>query len=214
MNRADIDAVLEKTPRARFDHRKNYGIGINDSTFQVTTYVDGHKISHRAYSTWMGILQRCYSAEFKKSHPTYEGCRVCDEWLSFSNFLEWWRKNFVEGYEIDKDILIPGNKIYSPMSCIYVPRFINVFVTDCERRGNKYPIGVTYWAPRKKFRARTWINGKLITIGLYKTVEEAHDAWFKKKIEIASSFKSVCDEVNSSLFDHLINKIHSMKREV
>lgn len=214
MNRADVDAVLEKTPRARFDHRKNYGIGINDSTFQVSTLINGHKVSHRAYAAWTGILQRCYSEKFQKDHPTYSGCEVYEGWLYFSNFLPWWRENFNEGCEIDKDILVPGNKIYSPDTCIYVPRFINCFVTDCERRGNKYPIGVTYWEPRKKFRARTWVNGKLVTIGLYKTVEEAHEAWFKKKIEIAFSFKSACDEVNIELFDRLINKIHSMKHEV
>lgn len=214
MNPSETDAALEKTLRIRFDNRKVYANGINDSPFQVTMWLSNRKIQHRAYSTWKGILQRCYSEKSHVLHPTYKGCEICEEWIYFSNFFKWWKENFVEGYEIDKDILVPGNKIYSPETCIYIPRFINVFVTDCEKRGNKFPIGVTYWKPRKKFRARTWEKNKLITIGLYKTIEEAHDAWFKKKIEIAWSFKDTCDSIDEKLFKHLLMKINSMKSEV
>lgn len=73
-----------------------------------------------AYQCWKGILERCYSPEYHKKQPTYVGCSVCNDWLNFQNFATWYEDNYVEGYQIDKDIRVEGNKVYGPEYCQFV----------------------------------------------------------------------------------------------
>lgn len=79
------------------------------------------------------MLNRCCSGKLHKRESTYINCKVCDEWLNFQNFSEWFKNNYyeVEGQrmELDKDILNKGNKIYSPNTCIFVPHNINNLFT-------------------------------------------------------------------------------------
>lgn len=56
---------------------------------------------------------------------------VCDEWMedeqSFYRWLESESYPCIAGtYELDKDILIPGNKLYSPNTCCLVPKEVNL----------------------------------------------------------------------------------------
>ena len=52
--------------------------------------------------------------------PTYIGCTVCIEWNNFQNFAGWFNENYIEGYDLDKDIKVNGNKVYSPVTCLIV----------------------------------------------------------------------------------------------
>ena len=83
----------------------------------------------KCYDTWKSMLERCYDPKYHEKEPTYIDCKVCDEWLCFQNFAEWFYDNYyeVEGERmaLDKDILNKGNKIYSPNNCIFVPQIIN-----------------------------------------------------------------------------------------
>lgn len=72
------------------------------------------------YTRWTHMLRRCYDQKTKQSMPTYDGCYVCDEWHNFQNYADWCDKNYIAGYQLDKDILIEGNKIYSPETCKFV----------------------------------------------------------------------------------------------
>ena len=83
----------------------------------------------KSYKTWVDMLHRCYD----KLYKTYTDCSVCSEWLCYANFEKWFNENY---YEIpnekmclDKDILIKGNRIYSPNTCIFVPNNINILFT-------------------------------------------------------------------------------------
>lgn len=71
------------------------------------------------------MLARCYSGYTLKSNPAYAGCAVCEEWLTFSKFKDWFEKNYRIGTQLDKDIIVPGNKVYSPDTCCFVPQEIN-----------------------------------------------------------------------------------------
>lgn len=74
----------------------------------------------KAYEAWINMLQRCYSPIYHARQPTYKDCEVCLEWHNFQNFAKWFDVNYVEGYQLDKDIKVLGNKIYAPQFCEYV----------------------------------------------------------------------------------------------
>lgn len=103
---------------------KVFGVGVNDCYEFIRT---GDKI-RSSYQSWVNMLQRCYSIAWHKRHPTYIGCQVCDEWLYYSNFKRWSDENYRDGYELDKDILAKKAKLYSPVTCVFVPHYINSLV--------------------------------------------------------------------------------------
>ncbi len=96
-----------------------HGVGF----FGVGNYVAFNtkaKRSTKQYKAWIGMLERCYSDKLHARCPTYIGCSVCHEWHNFQAFAEWFDKHYIEGFHLDKDIKIEGNKVYSPETCIFV----------------------------------------------------------------------------------------------
>ena len=130
------------------------------------------------------MLKRCFDNKYKDRYPTYKDVTCCDRWLCFANFLEdleilkqehnW---NVDEKLQLDKDILNKGNKIYSLENCVLVPDWINLLFTKNDAKRGEYPIGVCYNKQCKKYQAFCNINGKLIGLGLYNTIEEAFNAY-------------------------------------
>ena len=167
-------------------NKKVYGVGINDADYNE--YVDGKTVSRCTfYVTWVDMLKRCYSEKYHLKHPTYKGCVVCDEWLTFSNFKAWMEQQDYEGKQLDKDLLKEGNKVYCPEYCIFVDRKVNVFVIDRGAARGKYMIGV-YWdkhASKFKSQCSNPSTGKTEHIGLFTTELEAHLAWKRRKHELA-----------------------------
>lgn len=112
---------------------------------------DGKKT--KAYLYWHDMLKRCYDPYELNRRMDYIDVYICEEWLNFQNFAEWFYKNYyeIEGQkmQLDKDILCKGNKIYSPNNCIFVPMRINqLFIKQKNHRGI-YPIGVKFSKKRK-----------------------------------------------------------------
>ena len=147
-----------------------YGVGIND--FNNNVSVNGHYI--KSYYHWKSMLQRCYDKKSHKARPTYIGCSVCNEWLSFSVFKEWFDKNYVEDYHLDKDILFKGNNIYSPETCCFVPQRINSLFVKRDASRGKYPIGVYYDNIRKNFKSFVKYCSKTKYIGSFDSQYEAY----------------------------------------
>lgn len=99
------------------------------------------------------MLERCYSDRLKKVRPSYVGCEVSDNWIYFSNFREWMITQDWEGNDLDKDIITPGNKLYSIDTCAFVTPTTNCFVTDDAAKRGKFLIGTYFNKPAKKFIA-------------------------------------------------------------
>ena len=78
----------------------------------------------RHYSVWRNILKRCYT-HYKCHQSSYEGCSIVPEWLIYSTFKKWFDANYISDYQLDKDLLVKGNKVYSPETCCFVPQEIN-----------------------------------------------------------------------------------------
>jgi len=74
----------------------------------------------KQYQSWQSMLHRCYCPIYQKRAPTYKGCSVDKGWHDFQSFAKWFDENHIKGYQLDKDIKIKGNKIYSPKTCCFV----------------------------------------------------------------------------------------------
>jgi hypothetical protein len=122
-------------------HTKNklvQGVGINDCGDSVK--INGQHI--QSYRCWVHMIQRCYNQKRLSKYPTYVECTVASEWLYFSNFKKWHDANYREGFDLDKDILFEGNKVYSANTCRFVPHYINLLLTT-RRVINNLPIGIS-----------------------------------------------------------------------
>ena len=169
------------------------GVGIVD-----VEYVCGNE---RVFHIWREMITRCYNADYWKKRPTYEHCYVCDEWKRYSNYLKWYNEHYVEGFEVDKDLLsfAIGYKTYSPNTCCFLPTEINsVLSTKSLKRD--MPVGVHI------------VSGCITAscgqdyLGSFKTLEDARIAYLKEKkkriTELANKWK---DKIESRAYDALIN---------
>ena len=135
-----------------------------------------------AYKKWHGILDRCYSKYHQEKYPTYKGVTVCEQWLNFQNFAQWFEKNhnpeIMEHWHLDKDIICKECKTYSPETCAFVPADVNnLFIKNDIKRG-VYPISVR---KTKSQRFTSRLNSK--HLGTFDTPEEAFQAYKVAKEE-------------------------------
>ena len=121
-----------------------------DKTVYDVGYIGVGKYNNKdypkIYRTWSDMLKRCYDPYYINKHLTYIDAYVCDEWHNFQNFAKWYEENYYEcnneRMNLDKDILIKGNKIYSPETCIFVTEKINKLFIKSDLTRGKYPLGV------------------------------------------------------------------------
>ena len=179
-------------PKIRKRNKLVYGAGINDADYvtERNEKIDGKWVvvwRCPFYRTWANVLLRCYSEVEHRRKPTYRGCSMCDEWLIFSNFKRWMEQQDWEGKQLDKDLLVEGNKVYSPETCIFVDQMVNKFVTDRANGRGEYMIGVSLDKTTGKFQSRCGnpFTGKREHLGYFINELEAHLAWKSRKHEIA-----------------------------
>ena len=164
-----------------------HGVGVNDANYVVNPMVNGKKIHCPFYKAWTNMLRRCYDANLHSKYPTYKGCSVTEEWYSFSEFKSWMEQQDWKDKHLDKDVLIEGNKLYSQSACAFVSAGLNNFLTSNTSDRGQWPIGVSCHKRDKSFRAKCQnpFNGKCEHLGCFDTPEEAHEAWRKRKHELA-----------------------------
>ena len=165
---------LDKVPQ--YGQRKLVcGVGVFDAPYAKTR----DELTRKAYRDWNNMLQRCYGKSNFPSKPAYKECVVCEEWHSFLKFREWFDENYIEGCFLDKDVLIKGNKIYSPNTCSYIPSFINTLLLNCRSARGKYPIGAQ--KHKHGFCVKLYKQGEPHYIGFYKNEKDAFLAYKKAK---------------------------------
>lgn len=153
-----IDSSFTSTSRLRTSELV-HGVGVVD--IQITEDCKG------AYETWRHMLRRSYAAEYKNRKASYEKCLVSDEWLTFSEFLKFYQQHNKLGFQLDKDILVEGNKLYSKETCCFVPTTINGIIV------NLNGAGVYFEKSKQKYRATISIKGVKKNLGNYNSFEEA-----------------------------------------
>ena len=142
----------------------------------------------KEYNAWTNMLNRCYSVEFQNKNQAYIGCSVSEEWLLFESYYEWlhsqpnydkWSGD--EKWCVDKDILLKGNKMYSPKTCCLVPDYVNtLFVKKDASRGN-LPIGVCIHKDGFQACCSNPLLNKYVYLGIYDSSERAFQAYKKYK---------------------------------
>lgn len=157
-----------------------YGVGFN-SGGKYKSKTNGKPT--KSYQAWYNILERCYNPKFHLMHPTYIGCVIADEWRDYQDFAEWFEGHEYSGlgYQLDKDLLIPNNKIYSSNTCRFVPRELNTLLTDRSLNRGALPQGVTLFKESGKYLADIRINGKKKHLGLFVHLQDACDAYILAK---------------------------------
>jgi hypothetical protein len=164
-------------------------------------YINGFR--NIIYDVWHDMLRRCYDDKSILYNPTYGDCYVCDEWLNFQNFADWYELNYYdcdETLHLDKDILFKGNKIYSPETCVFVPARINSLFTKRQNDRGALPIGLSYYGSKNKIRVRCQDKECLnINIGVFDNITDAFQAYkdFKENVikEVADEYQSIIPNI-------------------
>lgn len=161
-----------------------------------------------AYVVWGNMLQRCYYEKSLLRNPTYIGIKVCNKWLNFQVFADWFENsNYRDVWSLDKDILKKGNKLYCPEYCSFVPPQINSLLTGCNASRGEYPIGVSYSVRDCVYTATCNDgHGEFVWLGRYATPDEAFVVYkhYKEKIikEVANEY---IDDLDPRVYDALVN---------
>lgn len=189
-----------------------YGVGFLGKEQRDFVLGERHEM---AMDAWRHILRRCYCPKFQANHPAYVGCSVDKRWHNFSAFEEWVlpQRQFdliddnkvSSRWNIDKDILLKDNKVYSPETCCLVPQEVNSLLSAPNTKGklSELPIGVHNAYTQKmgiiKYSSKVSLgNRNSKHLGTYDTVEEAFLAYKKAKEayikEVAEKWKGKIDD--------------------
>lgn len=182
-----------------------YGVGFNSKTKYK---VSENRVSTGAYRAWCDMMKRCYDSKYQENKPTYIGCTIAEEWHDFQVFAEWYYSHEYNnsGYQLDKDLLIPSNKVYSPNACSFVPRELNMLLVDCGNARGKYPQGVYFQKASGKFMAAMRAGTERKYLGLFKCPNEAHEV-YKNTKEAHVKVKALewQDRIADNVFQSLMN---------
>lgn len=167
----------------------------------VSTYYQGKVQCYtKSWSLWTGINKRCLIGGYTQSNqPSYIGCT--NEFENFQYFAEWCQSQIgycFKGYQLDKDVLIKGNKIYSPDTCVFIPQELNSLLNKRQNDRGCLPIGVTFEKDRGTFSAqintgtaRKRIRGFTDPISAYECYKQHKEARIK---EMAQKYKNYIDQ--------------------
>lgn len=186
--------------------RPIYGVGINDVSFITSCKLNGKKFSHPAYVAWKNILTRAFDHSYISKFPTYHNVTVCAEWMVFSSFLVWWKQNYKTGWQLDKDLIQLGNRVYSPSTCVYIPSWINSFTLSGKKNLSTGKVGACYCKKRGKFTSTYShpLSGQKIRTGYFNSEYEARYYWLKQKANLAFELKQLMDDIDDRIYKNVL----------
>ena len=171
------------------------GFGVNDSDYQLHRFELADGKYKRVwicpfYQAWRDLITRAYSPGFHARRPTYKGCSVSESWRLFSDFKAWMERQPWEGMSLDKDLLVAGNKVYGPESCVFISKALNNFLGGCARSRGQFLIGVSWHIRTGSFRADCMnpFTGHQESLGHFDSEVLAHAAWLSRKHQHACRY--------------------------
>ena len=194
---------------------KNFIKGAIKSHFSPTVYnwgiigtesiTDENGVILKSYKVWNSMIGRCYGKVYHKRNPNYIGCEVCDEWKFFNNFKKWFDENYYtldnEDVQLDKDLICNNlgmnNKLYSPNTCLFIPKSINVKLTNLNKK-NKFSI-----LPNGKFRIKAKNKSRK---EVYDTYDEALTSYKEDRLLfIRKSLECYKDKIPFNVYNEIYN---------
>lgn len=189
-----------------------YGVGVKGMKYPAKKDKK-HLIE---YKVWASMLMRCYSKSAVVRKPCYDDCTVSDNFKSYTFFYEWCHEQAGFGnkdengrvWQLDKDLLIKRNKVYSEDTCLFIPKEINTVLLARER--DRSPTGIGNFYDGSAYVVQCSTKGKQRVLGRFKTQQEALMAyktfkeWYIKTI--AEKWKGIVDDrVYQTLINYEVN---------
>lgn len=171
------------------------------------------------YNHWRAMIERVHIKN-DNFHRTYSDVTIYENWYNYQIFSKWSEQNYYEipnmKMQLDKDILIKGNRIYSPETCVFVPYIINALLLKSDKMRGNLPIGV-YWHERdQEYRSQCSFvdyNGKRKNkwLGGYSNPEDAFIAY---KIFKELYIKEVADKYKEYIPKNLYKALYKYEVEI
>lgn len=159
--------------------RYTYGVGyIGQGPYKTTE--NGKPL--KRFKCWQSMFERVYGG--RETSPSYADVKVNLVWHCYQVFAEWFDNNYVEGWQLDKDIRIKGSREYGPESCCFVPREINNKSAFKISTQNKYNLGVYYCSRDDLYLS---MESKIQTKSL-------KDAILNQKVAMEAKFKGLYEK--------------------
>lgn len=191
------------------------GIGFNSRHYP--SRIDGKNV--KEYNLWQGMLHRC-TKEYWLEWSAYDGVTCSDDFKDYTFFYEWCNKQVGFGnadengksWQLDKDLLVKGNKIYNEDVCVFVPQRINNLLLKSDACRGELQVGVHRLAKGRGYIAKCNIGtGTQKYLGYFKTPQEAFQAYktFKEALikEVANEYKEQLDyRVYEALMNYEVNE--------
>lgn len=187
----------------------NYKTLYNVGYIGIGKYHSTDKINPKGtlpYQTWRGMFERCYDSKRHINAPTYKSCKVDPYFHNFQNFAQWYDENLWSNdcTVLDKDLLVKGNKIYSPNTCSLVDRRLNNMLFSFTKNKG-IPIGVSYNKKGNVYEVQCdgeyicRTNNPIKGFYIYKKQKE------KNIKQVANEYKSKYPNFPEQLYQALIN---------
>ena len=178
-----------------------YGVGfIGEGKYK--TKIDGKTTLQ--YQVWKNMITRCYSKKYQENQPTYKGVEVCKEWHNYQIFSEWFDENYIDGFCLDKDLLSKEKKIYSPLTCIFIPSSLNNFIANNRRTNTSGCTGVYFVKSIKKWKASIKIGENQKLLGHFDSMKSASTAYKTARAALANEWR---ESMSSFLPEYALRNI-------
>ncbi len=149
------------------------------------------ELAHKYYRN----MNRRTKPHWNYNKPTYQDCSISEDFSYFHLFYEWCviQVGFgLEDYQLDKDILVKGNKEYTSTLCVFVPPVINNFILFKENTNRKYMFGVM--KAGNSYRGNISKFGATIKSKSFSSEMEAHQWYIQQKNLYA---KEIADKIKA-----------------
>lgn len=219
-NYDDIDVMFDDGYINKHKSFQNFKVGqIKNnnypSVFGIGILGDKYKCKEngkylKEYQMWANMLNRCYL----KTNKHYVDCEVDENFKHYEYFYEWcnsqenW-KNIKEQNRIalDKDILVKGNRIYSPDTCCIVPHNVNCIFMKHKNQKHNCPSGVTFSPKDNMYYSSCTLYGKVERNYFHNMTDAFY--WYKSKKEAAikkmAEIEYLNGNINKKCYDAMIN---------
>lgn len=174
-------------------------------------------VQHRSFSyeVWKRVRLRCTEGSvYQRAAPGYVGCTLHPDFAEFQSFVEWHGNQIgfgVDGYSIDKDMLVRGNKVYGPETCVLVPIALNSFWTKLPKLSDKTGVRP---APHGKFTASIKINDRFEHLGTFSSHADASKAYLAAKIAAISQWIKRLEDGEFSVDKRVIEALKNWRIDV